>query len=251
MLDVKFECQSCGQPIEAPAEMAGETIHCPKCTGEIRIPNPPPEIEPVETDSKPHQEQTAAPPLPPDVRIKQPKLFWRRVAAVLIDLLVLNIFLFGLRAATGTMFLATILAWILFFVVWFSFQAKKEFTIGKWLTQVRIQQLNAQTEKTGNALLRFALTWLPLLLLNIPQFEAESFQSDKFTSTFFVVWALVVLWYLAILISLLCTKGSRGIHDFLCLTKADFRVRGFLSWPRRAFACAAIIAVLLAESVYF
>jgi len=38
MSDIKFNCQNCKQPFEAPKEMAGMDIDCPSCKSRIKIP---------------------------------------------------------------------------------------------------------------------------------------------------------------------------------------------------------------------
>lgn len=38
---IKFACPHCGQQLEAPADMAGETVACPGCNRAILIPSPP------------------------------------------------------------------------------------------------------------------------------------------------------------------------------------------------------------------
>jgi DNA-directed RNA polymerase subunit RPC12/RpoP len=38
MSDFKFNCPHCGQSLEAPEDMLGETITCPACTGSIVLP---------------------------------------------------------------------------------------------------------------------------------------------------------------------------------------------------------------------
>ena len=40
MAEIKFDCEHCGQTLEAPDEMAGETLACPSCEGEIIVPRP-------------------------------------------------------------------------------------------------------------------------------------------------------------------------------------------------------------------
>jgi DNA-directed RNA polymerase subunit M/transcription elongation factor TFIIS len=40
MPEIEFSCPECGQVLEAPEEMAGETIECPSCEAEIAIPQP-------------------------------------------------------------------------------------------------------------------------------------------------------------------------------------------------------------------
>lgn len=39
-MDIKFECPSCKQPLEATLNMAGQLIHCPNCQHPIEIPQP-------------------------------------------------------------------------------------------------------------------------------------------------------------------------------------------------------------------
>lgn len=40
MCDIKFNCRFCRQSLEAPPDMAGESIECPACKGAIAIPSP-------------------------------------------------------------------------------------------------------------------------------------------------------------------------------------------------------------------
>ncbi len=40
MSDYKFDCPRCGQSLEAPEDMLGETIDCPSCNQSITIPAP-------------------------------------------------------------------------------------------------------------------------------------------------------------------------------------------------------------------
>ena len=37
MPDISFSCPHCGQSLEAPEELAGESIECPSCDGAIAI----------------------------------------------------------------------------------------------------------------------------------------------------------------------------------------------------------------------
>lgn len=40
MADINFNCEACGQNLDAPEEMAGERIDCPACGRSIVIPKP-------------------------------------------------------------------------------------------------------------------------------------------------------------------------------------------------------------------
>ncbi len=55
MSDVKMECGKCGQRLEVPEDMHGETVECPSCNEEIVVPAqspdaPPASDEPVEPE---------------------------------------------------------------------------------------------------------------------------------------------------------------------------------------------------------
>ena len=41
MSDIKFNCSTCNQSLEAPPEMAGQLIECPTCKKTLEIPFPP------------------------------------------------------------------------------------------------------------------------------------------------------------------------------------------------------------------
>ena len=41
MSDINFDCPQCNQNLDAPPDMAGETIECPACQESIVIPAPP------------------------------------------------------------------------------------------------------------------------------------------------------------------------------------------------------------------
>lgn len=38
MADISFSCPNCGQVLEAPEDMAGQTVECPACQQPIEIP---------------------------------------------------------------------------------------------------------------------------------------------------------------------------------------------------------------------
>jgi TM2 domain-containing membrane protein YozV len=40
MADINFNCQHCNQNIDAPSDMAGETVECPACGKSIAVPVP-------------------------------------------------------------------------------------------------------------------------------------------------------------------------------------------------------------------
>jgi DNA-directed RNA polymerase subunit M/transcription elongation factor TFIIS len=62
MADIEFDCPECGQVLEAPVEMAGESLACPSCDAPITIP----EL------SDPEPDELAIFPNLPDVEINEP-----------------------------------------------------------------------------------------------------------------------------------------------------------------------------------
>jgi DNA-directed RNA polymerase subunit RPC12/RpoP len=65
--DYKFDCPHCGQSLEAPEDMLGETIDCPSCNGKLELPKPEPappprprpqRPRPQHTQQRPQQKQT-------------------------------------------------------------------------------------------------------------------------------------------------------------------------------------------------
>lgn len=64
MIDIKFDCPSCRQSLEAPPDMAGQLIDCPSCkkTIEIPMPRPTPKVE------KPPHTRPAPRPSPPPLQ---------------------------------------------------------------------------------------------------------------------------------------------------------------------------------------
>ena len=40
MPDIKFDCSGCQQHLEAPEEMAGDTLECPTCHTPLTVPSP-------------------------------------------------------------------------------------------------------------------------------------------------------------------------------------------------------------------
>lgn len=67
MSDIKFNCPSCKQSLEAPPDMAGQLIECPACrqTVEIPIPRPTPKVETKSPLPRPaHAPRQPRPPPP-------------------------------------------------------------------------------------------------------------------------------------------------------------------------------------------
>ena len=64
MADIKFNCPSCMQSLEAPPEMAGQLVDCPTCRNAIEIPQPhvPSRPPPQTTCSPPRQSAAFSPP---------------------------------------------------------------------------------------------------------------------------------------------------------------------------------------------
>ncbi len=70
MADIKFQCQECEQPLEAPEEMAGDVIECPACEQNITVPVP--VAEPAR-ESAPEGPSAESPfPNLPNLQIEEP-----------------------------------------------------------------------------------------------------------------------------------------------------------------------------------
>ena len=70
MADINFNCPHCGQNLNGPEDMAGQTIECPVCQKEFQIPGgiievpksklaPPPRSAPAPAPATPTQSQPA------------------------------------------------------------------------------------------------------------------------------------------------------------------------------------------------
>ena len=64
MSNVTFECPSCKQLLETPAEMANQVVQCPSCQTEIIVPE-------SENESIAENEGTAEPELPAAVPVQE------------------------------------------------------------------------------------------------------------------------------------------------------------------------------------
>jgi DNA-directed RNA polymerase subunit RPC12/RpoP len=60
--DFKFNCPHCEQPLEAPEDMRGQVVSCPKCNGQIRVPGatPNPPLTPRPLTTRPTMPQQPA-----------------------------------------------------------------------------------------------------------------------------------------------------------------------------------------------
>ena len=59
MADIAFACPECGQGLEAPGEMAGESVACPACNAELAVPEPAPAQNPVDILAAEQEKATA------------------------------------------------------------------------------------------------------------------------------------------------------------------------------------------------
>jgi len=88
MSHIKFACPYCSQSLEAPSDMAGETLSCPACQKQITVPRP---TRPPATIQRPHPSHIAQPkpqlktftPAQPPPRPKSP-VRWAVAALVFI-----------------------------------------------------------------------------------------------------------------------------------------------------------------------
>lgn len=85
MADINFNCPHCGQNLNGPEDMAGQTIECPVCQKEFQIPGgiievpksklaPPPRSAPASSPS-PHSQPATDTDKGKTVRIELPPEF--------------------------------------------------------------------------------------------------------------------------------------------------------------------------------
>jgi len=68
----RFYCSHCGQSLEAPEDMLGETIDCPSCNGKFELPNPEhPPCPSHQCSAPPHTRQRTTTKQTVDTNIKQ------------------------------------------------------------------------------------------------------------------------------------------------------------------------------------
>lgn len=188
-----------------------------------------------------------APPLQPDIpstpvmASKSPSLLWRRLAATAIDLLILDIFLY-IGSAIASLVVGVVLSWLAFFVFWYLLEHKKNITIGKVIVQIHSEHSNENADKSQRLLVRFAMTWVPLLVLSLPAFELNQ-DSQPLIVT--VAQIAVVIWYIILLVQLIATKGHKAFHDRFSGFSVILSCNSLLTAKRKALAWGYILALLL------
>jgi len=150
MSDIKFNCPSCKQSLEAPRDMAGQLIECPTCkkTIEIPIPRPPPESPPA-VPPRPRPSSTSRKPPAPTTASQPAKrhgvfyyVFWGTVSLfATLGILAVGLFFF---TAFGAGFLAAV-----------SSQSEKPAVVGT--TSVRLLPPLTEEESAQAARLRGTL----------------------------------------------------------------------------------------------
>lgn len=68
MADINFNCPHCGQNLNGPEEMAGETIECPVCQKDFQIPGGIIEISPAKLVPPSRPSAPTSPSAPPAAR---------------------------------------------------------------------------------------------------------------------------------------------------------------------------------------
>jgi len=191
---------------------------------------------------------TPSPPnsqVEPETRVIRPALLRRRIAAGFIDLLLLDRLMWGFSILTGTELLSTILAATMFFAGWVWLTRRTGMSPGKWILQIIIIDDVAERDKTLFLLLRFTMTWLPLLALFLTTYDPTFIQSESTPLWYTALIVVVLLWYVISLLMLLLTRGKKNISDFACGTHVDLRFHRFLTWPRRIVALVLFIVMLI------
>jgi len=190
------------------------------------------------------------PPASPDLNtvVTEAKgfcLFWRRLAAIAIDLLMLDILLY-IGRSLGSLMVGVVLSWFAFFILWYLLENKKNITVGKAIVQIHSVHANENTDKSQCLLIRFAITWLPLLILYLPLYEYSQY-SQPLIVTFLQLG--IFIWYLVLLIRLVATKGHTAPIDTLSGYSVELTNPGLLSPKRKTIAWAFVVALALETGV--
>lgn len=170
-------------------------------------------------------------------------VFWRRVGAATIDLSLIVLTSIVVSLGTGTLLFANFLAAFAFFGVWFWINLQQRASPGKWILQLAQHDERGAAEPHRVLFIRFSITWLPLLALG---FLGADPLAENLATLF---WLVLVLWYLAILISLIATEGRRGLHDLVCGTVVYAHTRGQLS-PLRLAGTLGSAVLVVAVSIF-
>ena len=243
MTEIRFECSKCGQHLETDPEMSGQTIHCPQCMAEMVIPAARGELaaspEEVETNSAPPPKGECQDQM--EVRYQKPALVRRRLAAFFADMLVFLALKNAITFVSGSQVFGELCAWVLFFVIWLVLCRKKGMSPGQWLVHVRVVSVEDGGDKSGNLLLRFALVWLPAVILSFLSIGLTYTETNNIDALWTWSIGLMCTWYLAVFLSLVSTGGVGGIPDSLSHTRTEFASGKFLSIWRRASVAVAVL----------
>lgn len=176
-------------------------------------------------------------------RRKKPNLFWRRLAAVMTDLVLLCVLVWIGTATMGFTVSGVFLAWFAFFILWYRLALKYNTTPGQALLGIVTNFEDTRGEKSPRLLLRFVVTWVPLFFLSLPVFELGRSEQSAL-ATF--LQRMIPLWYLALLVGLVITQGKAGIQDAICKSELVLHIRETLSAGRKvvAWICAMILIVI-------
>jgi hypothetical protein len=157
-------------------------------------------------------------------------------------MLLLHVFVFIGTAVTGTFVFGLFLAWFGFFILWFIVALKRNTTPGKALAGIVTNLMDNGSEKSPRLLLRFAITWIPLLFLSLPAFELG--QGEQLLLVSLLQW-IALLWYVALLIGLVATHGKGGIQDAICKSESVLHITEALSGGRKAalWICTVVLIV--------
>jgi hypothetical protein len=100
-MDIKFDCNHCGQPLAVDAAGAGQIVNCPKCGQLLTVtaagppltpPTPPSSNDYLAGNPSAIPPQTAAPPvIPPPVENKRKCTGWKVLLSILAILIVLAV----------------------------------------------------------------------------------------------------------------------------------------------------------------
>jgi len=111
------------------------------------------------------------------------------------------------------------------------------------LAGIAIRLVGTGVDKSPRLLLRFAITWIPLLFISLPALELGQGEQPLFVTL--LRW-IALLWYIALLIGLIATHGKGGIQDAICKSESVLHITEALSGGRKAalWICAVVLLII-------
>ncbi|NLB54350.1 MAG: hypothetical protein GX811_01040, partial [Lentisphaerae bacterium] len=179
--------------------------------------------------------------------------FWRRLAAISVDFFILIGLVYLIRAAVTSnvshpAFSASVIGSVLFFIIWFATQ-RKGTSIGKWLVSISTERTDVKKESFWKVFLRFAITWLPLVIIVLSFTCDREYDSASMQGLAMLFFRASSVWYIILFLFFLFSQDHDGITDRIFQTITSLRERKPISQFRKY--CTGAITVANIVLVFF